>query len=85
MIPVSQNGMHELHKAMSTINNHVSRKGGTLAKIARRSSWKREPEVHQLAGNVILRPLYPLDSTAGGEEEPIVNSAGDMFSEEIKS
>jgi hypothetical protein len=85
MIPVSQNGMHELRKAMSAINMHVFRRGGvTLAKIARRSSWKREPEAHQLAGNVILRPLYSFDSTVGGEE-PIVSSAGAMFSEEIKN
>jgi hypothetical protein len=50
----------------------------TLAKIARRSSWKREVEVHQLAGNVILRLIYPFDSVVGREE---ASSARDMFKE----
>jgi len=85
MILVFRNVRRELHKAMSNHkHSYVQQEGFTLEKIARRSSWKRDVEVHQLAGKVILRPLYPFDSTAGGEE-PILSSAGDMFSEEIKN
>jgi hypothetical protein len=58
---------------MSALGSAV--RGNTLAKMARRSSWKSDVEDHQLAGKVILRPLYPLIGTAGSI---MSSSAGDI-------
>jgi len=49
--------------------------------MARRSSWKREVDVHQLAGRVILRPLYPFVTSASttAPVDVVDNSAGDII------
>jgi hypothetical protein len=49
--------------------------------MARRSSWKREVDVHQLAGRVILRPLYPFvtSPSPGAVGDGGDNSAGDII------